>query len=92
MNISSEHKFDSGTGWPSFFSPYSPANIASKQDFAIMYPRTEVHCAKVIEISISDNIDRYSTYSSHSVMHISVMSLTMALRRLAFVIVLMALH
>ncbi|CAF2070901.1 unnamed protein product [Rotaria magnacalcarata] len=44
--FSSEHKFDSGTGWPSFYTPHDAAAVASKQDFALMYPRTEVHCAK----------------------------------------------
>ncbi|CAF1079105.1 unnamed protein product [Didymodactylos carnosus] len=41
----SDHKFDSGTGWPSFFSPVNPNNVASKQDYS-MGLRTEVHCAK----------------------------------------------
>ncbi|CAF1273259.1 unnamed protein product [Adineta steineri] len=44
--FSSTHKFDSGTGWPSFYSPLIEANIASKTDYEIGYPRTEVHCAK----------------------------------------------
>ncbi|CAF1492379.1 unnamed protein product [Rotaria sp. Silwood1] len=44
--FSSEHKFDSGTGWPSFYSPYQSANLGTKQDYSLMYPRTEVHCAK----------------------------------------------
>ncbi|CAF1511732.1 unnamed protein product [Adineta ricciae] len=44
--FSSEHKFDSGTGWPSFYRPAKTENIASKTDYEIGYPRTEVHCAK----------------------------------------------
>jgi peptide methionine sulfoxide reductase MsrB len=46
-NFSSDHKFDSGTGWPSFYSPYNPAAIATKTDYALLSARTEVHCAKV---------------------------------------------
>lgn len=45
--FSSEHKYDSGTGWPSFYTVAKPRNIASKVDYEIGYPRTEVHCAKV---------------------------------------------
>ena len=41
------HKFDSGTGWPSFYAPYNPASIATTVDYHLKYPRTEVHCAKV---------------------------------------------
>lgn len=42
---SSEHKFDSGTGWPSFWRPLEQRTIATKVDFKLVYPRTEVHCA-----------------------------------------------
>ena len=45
--FSSDHKFDSGTGWPSFYAPSNPAAIASKTDYHLGYPRTEVHCVKV---------------------------------------------
>ncbi|HWV12397.1 MAG TPA: peptide-methionine (R)-S-oxide reductase MsrB [Sphingobium sp.] len=38
-------KFDSGTGWPSFYAPL-PRAIATSRDFALVYPRTEVHCAR----------------------------------------------
>lgn len=41
---SSEHKFDSGTGWPSFWQPASDDVIATKTDFKLIYPRTECHC------------------------------------------------
>ena len=41
---SSKHKFDSGTGWPSFFAPLGP--VETKTDFKLVYPRTECHCAK----------------------------------------------
>jgi peptide-methionine (R)-S-oxide reductase len=42
---SSDHKFDSGTGWPSFFQPIDAAAIETKTDYKMVFPRTEVHCA-----------------------------------------------
>ena len=39
----SSNKYESGTGWPSFFKPIDGA-IATKTDFHIFYPRTEYHC------------------------------------------------
>lgn len=42
---SSKHKFDSGTGWPSFFQPAAENVIATKKDFKMVLPRTECHCA-----------------------------------------------
>ncbi|MCC7258379.1 MAG: peptide-methionine (R)-S-oxide reductase MsrB [Gammaproteobacteria bacterium] len=39
-------KFDSGTGWPSFFQPIDPARIATKRDIRLPVPRTEYHCAR----------------------------------------------
>jgi peptide-methionine (R)-S-oxide reductase len=42
---SSAHKFDSGTGWPSFFKPIDTGSVAAKTDFKLIYPRTECHCA-----------------------------------------------
>lgn len=43
--FSSEHKFDSGSGWPSFFQPLEEM-VGKSTDFKLIYPRTEVHCAK----------------------------------------------
>jgi peptide-methionine (R)-S-oxide reductase len=43
----SDWKFDSGTGWPSFFQ-VAPANIAHKADFALIEQRTEYHCARCL--------------------------------------------
>lgn len=43
---SSKHKFDSGTGWPSFFAPVRGGSVETKTDFKLVYPRTECHCAK----------------------------------------------
>jgi peptide-methionine (R)-S-oxide reductase len=39
-------KFDSGTGWPSFFQPIAEANVGTKHDFHLIVPRTEYHCAR----------------------------------------------
>ncbi|HPF10250.1 MAG TPA: peptide-methionine (R)-S-oxide reductase MsrB [Flavobacteriaceae bacterium] len=40
----SEHKFDSGTGWPSFDQEIK-GNVAFSTDYKIGYARTEEHCA-----------------------------------------------
>jgi peptide-methionine (R)-S-oxide reductase len=42
----SQEKFDSGTGWPSFWAPAAPQNIAQAKDVAMFIERTEVMCAK----------------------------------------------
>lgn len=38
-------KFDSGTGWPSYFAPINEAAIGTKVDGLLWMKRTEVHCA-----------------------------------------------
>ena len=43
--FSSAHKFDSGTGWPSFFQPINDEALGFKTDYVLVYPRTEEHCA-----------------------------------------------
>ena len=43
---SSKHKFDSGTGWPSFWQPIRPGAVGTSTDYKIGVPRTEVHCAR----------------------------------------------
>ena len=42
--FNSKMKYDSGTGWPSFFEHY-PNVMATKLDFKLLLPRTEYHCA-----------------------------------------------
>jgi len=44
--FSSETKFDSGTGWPSFYEPKNRENVELKKDFSHGVPRTEVLCKK----------------------------------------------
>jgi peptide-methionine (R)-S-oxide reductase len=39
-------KFESGTGWPSFFEPVSPFNIKEQTDWSLLMIRTEVLCAR----------------------------------------------
>jgi peptide-methionine (R)-S-oxide reductase len=41
----SDTKFDSGTGWPSFFAPVEGERVASEEDMSYGMRRTEVHCA-----------------------------------------------
>lgn len=39
-------KFDSGTGWPSFFAPFDPAHIRSISDHSYGMLRTEIRCQR----------------------------------------------
>ena len=41
----SNAKFESGTGWPSFFTPADPAAVATETDRSIFMTRTEALCA-----------------------------------------------
>jgi peptide-methionine (R)-S-oxide reductase len=44
--FSSEHKYDSRTGWPSFWQPVAEENIATEEDNTFFTKRTEVHCPR----------------------------------------------
>jgi peptide-methionine (R)-S-oxide reductase len=39
-------KFDSGTGWPSFYAPAAEENVATESDNSLFMRRTEVLCSK----------------------------------------------
>jgi peptide-methionine (R)-S-oxide reductase len=43
--FSSAHKFDSGTGWPSFWRAINEDAVGFATDYRLGYPRTEEHCA-----------------------------------------------
>jgi peptide-methionine (R)-S-oxide reductase len=39
-------KYESGTGWPSFFSPIADGSVLTETDASLGMTRTEVHCAR----------------------------------------------
>jgi peptide-methionine (R)-S-oxide reductase len=43
--FSSDTKFESGSGWPSYFQPLAPDAVGTKVDGLLWMKRTEVHCA-----------------------------------------------
>jgi peptide-methionine (R)-S-oxide reductase len=43
--FTSDTKFESGTGWPSFFRPADDSAVETETDRAFFMTRTEVHCA-----------------------------------------------
>ncbi len=44
--FSSETKFESGTGWPSYWAPVAEENISTQDDFSLFTKRTEVLCSR----------------------------------------------
>jgi peptide-methionine (R)-S-oxide reductase len=42
----SDTKFDSGTGWPSFYEPADSENVETQEDRSLFMRRTEVHCSR----------------------------------------------
>jgi peptide-methionine (R)-S-oxide reductase len=44
--FTSDDKFDSGTGWPSYARPIRPQAVETEVDRSFLLVRTEVHCAR----------------------------------------------
>ena len=44
--FASDSKFNSGTGWPSFFQPYDPAHVTELEDVSHGMRRVEIRCAR----------------------------------------------
>jgi len=44
--FSSETKFDSGTGWPSFYAPVDQGSVSEEEDSSLWMRRTEALCSK----------------------------------------------
>jgi peptide-methionine (R)-S-oxide reductase len=44
--FSADTKFDSGTGWPSFWAPIAEENVRTRSDYSMLVKRTEVHCTR----------------------------------------------
>jgi peptide-methionine (R)-S-oxide reductase len=44
--FSSDTKFESGTGWPSFWAPISPDSVEAEEDNSFFMRRTEVLCSR----------------------------------------------
>ncbi|UJA18949.1 peptide-methionine (R)-S-oxide reductase MsrB [Thermoleophilia bacterium SCSIO 60948] len=44
--FSSDTKYDSGTGWPSFYQPLESEAVETETDRSLFMKRTEVHCSR----------------------------------------------
>jgi peptide-methionine (R)-S-oxide reductase len=44
--FSSDHKFDSGTGWPSYWQPIASKAVATEEDNTFFMKRTEALCSR----------------------------------------------
>lgn len=44
--FASDTKYDSRTGWPSFWKPIRDIAVGTKTDYRLFFPRTEVHCVR----------------------------------------------
>ena len=44
--FSSDAKYDSDTGWPSFWKPIAEKAVGTKTDWKLFHRRTEVHCTR----------------------------------------------
>ncbi len=44
--FASDHKYDSGSGWPSYWQPFKPEHLGTQEDRSWGMIRTEVHCAR----------------------------------------------
>ncbi|MGA1597924.1 MAG: peptide-methionine (R)-S-oxide reductase MsrB [bacterium] len=44
--FASEHKYDSGSGWPSFWQPTEAEAVETETDRSLFMVRTEVHCSR----------------------------------------------
>ncbi len=42
--FTSAEKYESGSGWPSFWAPANDQALGTKRDFKLIMPRTEIHC------------------------------------------------
>ncbi|MCZ7686005.1 MAG: peptide-methionine (R)-S-oxide reductase MsrB [Sandaracinaceae bacterium] len=42
----SDAKYDSGSGWPSFYQPADPENVGEERDTSHFMVRTEIHCSR----------------------------------------------
>ncbi|MDF3821138.1 peptide-methionine (R)-S-oxide reductase MsrB [Leptospira sp. 96542] len=44
--FSSESKYESGSGWPSYYEPMNPKSVAEEVDMSLGMKRVEIHCSR----------------------------------------------